>query len=43
MEPTLNDMDDYNKPLSHKKLFTIVAILTLLSLGYMTLWGILNS
>ncbi len=43
MEPTLNDMDDYNKPLSPRKLFTIVSILTLLSLGYMTLWGILNN
>lgn len=30
MEPTMNDMDDYNKPLSHKKRNIIIGAFAIL-------------
>ena len=37
MEPVLNDMDDYKKPLSTKKLWSIITSLAILSSIYVGL------
>jgi hypothetical protein len=42
MEPNLNQMDDYNKPLSNKKLVTIGAAFSVLIVIYSIVYFIVE-